>query len=73
MYFSDSQEFVRPAQVRPVLIVIANLFAHEALQIAFVEHDYMIEQVVAPESRGSRSRLVPLAGSMLPQWTDPTK
>ena len=31
--------------MRPVLVVIANVLGHELFDVAFVEHDYMMEQI----------------------------
>jgi hypothetical protein len=33
--------------MRPIVVVIANEFGHEPLQMAFIQHDDMIEQVTA--------------------------
>jgi len=35
------------AEMRPIVVVIANEFGHEPLQMAFIQHDDMIEQVTA--------------------------
>src|ERR1035441_8915989 len=32
-------------EVRPILVVIANVFSHQPFQMPLVEHDYMIEQI----------------------------
>jgi len=29
----------------PVVVVMADVFRHEALEMTFVQHDYMVEQV----------------------------
>ena len=45
--------------MRPVLVVIANVLGHESFDVAFVEHDYMIEQIApagADESSGGTRR-----------------
>jgi hypothetical protein len=42
-------------EMRSVVVVIANVFGHEPFQVAFIEHDYMIEQIAparADESFG---------------------
>jgi hypothetical protein len=31
------------AEMRPVVVVIADIFAHESLQVALVQDDHMVE------------------------------
>src|SRR5215470_42934 len=37
----------REPQVRPVLVVVAHIIGHQALQMPLVEHDHVIQQVSA--------------------------
>ena len=32
-------------EVRPVIVVVADVLAHQSLQMPFVEHDHMVEQI----------------------------
>ena len=41
--FPDSRSLFPQSEMRSVVLVIANVFGHELFQVAFIEHDYMIE------------------------------
>jgi len=43
---SSRGSFVQP-KVRPVIVEVANIFVHEALQVAFIQHDHVVEQIAA--------------------------
>ena len=44
--------FLQP-EVRPVIMVIADVLVHQALQVAFIENDYVIEQIPAATANES--------------------
>lgn len=36
---------LRQSQMRSVLMVVANIFGHQPLEMAFTQHDHVIEQI----------------------------
>src|SRR6266446_6176001 len=48
-------------QMGSVLMVVADIFAHESFQMAFIEHDHMVQQVAAAASHPT------LCDSVLPR------
>src|SRR5712691_5039650 len=34
-------------QMGSIVVVVADIFAHESFQMAFIEHDHMVQQVAA--------------------------
>lgn len=46
---SSRSSFVQP-KVRPVIVEVANVLIHETLQMPFVEHDHVVEQIAATGS-----------------------
>jgi hypothetical protein len=42
----------------PVIVVIVDVLVHQALQVAFIENDHMIEQVAATRAYESISHAV---------------
>jgi hypothetical protein len=41
-YWPTCWRVLREPEVRPVLVVVANVFGHESLQMPFVEDDYVV-------------------------------
>ena len=39
-----ARRFFCQAEMRPVLVIIADVITHQAFQMAFVDYDHMIEQ-----------------------------
>lgn len=46
--FSARWSLFVQSEMRPVVVVVARIFGQEAMQMAFVQDDHMIEQVAAP-------------------------
>ena len=45
--------------VGSVLVVVADIFAHESLQMPFIEHDHMVQQVAAAASYPTCDSILP--------------
>ena len=43
--FTASRSFFLQSKMRPVVVVVADVFTHQALEMAFVQDDHMVEQV----------------------------
>jgi len=43
--FSSSRSFLLQSKMRPVVVIIANVFVHQSFQMPFVEHDHMVDQI----------------------------
>src|SRR5215510_6356549 len=41
---------LRKPKMRPIFMVVADILAHEPLQMPFIQYDHMIEQVAAAAS-----------------------
>ena len=39
--------FFRQHEMSAVLVVVADVFVHQAFQVAFIENDHMVEQITA--------------------------
>jgi hypothetical protein len=37
----------RQPEMRSILVVVADVFVHQAFQMAFIDNDYMVEQIAA--------------------------
>ncbi len=62
---------LRESEVRPVVVVVADVFGHEALEVTLVEDDDMIKQVsaaAADEALGYA--ILPGAAEACPLWLD---
>jgi len=44
-WFSTGRRSLRQRKMRPAVVVVADVLVHEALQMALVEDDYVIEQI----------------------------
>lgn len=45
--FTTRWSLLLQTEMRAILVVIADVFVHQALQMPFIEHDYMVEQIAA--------------------------
>lgn len=43
--FSSRRSFLVQSEVGSVIVVIANVLGHEALEMAFIEHHHMVKQI----------------------------
>src|SRR5258708_32017732 len=58
-------------KMRPVIVVVADVFTHQTLQMAFVEYDDIIEQISSAISNPAFSYAVlPRASEAAPLWPD---
>ena len=57
-----SRRFLRQTKMRSVLVEVFDVVAHQSLEMTFVEHDHMIEQIAAAASDEA------LGNTVLP-WT----
>ena len=44
---SASRRLLVQSEMRPVFVIVANVFVHEALQAACIQHDHVVEQIAA--------------------------
>jgi hypothetical protein len=44
---ANGRSFLRQSEMRPVLVVVADVLIHQALQMAFIENDHMVKQIAA--------------------------
>src|SRR5271170_3286539 len=44
---SASRRLLVQSKMRTVIVEVANVFVHKALQVAFIQHDHMVEQIAA--------------------------
>ena len=61
---SVPRRFFCQAEMRPVLVIIADVVIHEAFQMVFIEYDHMIEQF-APTAADE-----PFRNAILPRASD---
>jgi hypothetical protein len=45
--YTTGRGSLRQRKMRAVLVIVADIIAHKALQMPFIENDYMVEQVAA--------------------------
>jgi hypothetical protein len=50
---------LRQSQMRSVLMVVANIFGHQPLEMAFIQHDHVIEQISTAASYPALGDTVP--------------
>ena len=44
-YVAVGRSSLRRRQMRPVLMVVANILVHEAFQMTLIEYDHVVEQI----------------------------
>ena len=44
---TTGRSFLGQCKMRPVVVIVANVLVHQPLQMAFVENDYVVEQIAA--------------------------
>ena len=47
MHFTACRRSLRQGKVSPVVVIITDVIIHQALQMALIEHDHMVQQVPA--------------------------
>jgi hypothetical protein len=58
--------------VRPVLVVVANVFAHESLQMPFIEDDHLFEEISSATSNPTlRNTVLPRTAKGSASWLAP--
>ena len=45
--YATGRRFLRQREMRPVLVVVADVLVHQAFQMAFIQNDHMVEQIAA--------------------------
>jgi len=58
---TSCRRLLRQTEMRPVIVVVADVLGHEALEVAFVEYDYMIEQIAATADESLCYSILPRA------------
>src|ERR1039458_1553954 len=58
---SAARRFLAQPEMRPVLVIVADVFAEKAFQMPFVEHDHVVEQILPAAFNAS------LRNSVLPR------
>ena len=60
--FTSVRRSLRKREVRPIVVVIANVFIHEAFQVTLIENDHMVKEIT---SAGAD----PALGNAVLPWT----
>ncbi len=45
--FATRRRSLRQREMRPVLVIVTDVLVHETFQMAFIDHDHMVEQIPA--------------------------
>src|SRR6516165_8787849 len=65
--------FLKP-QVRSIFVVVADIFGQQSFQMAFVDHDHVVEQVTpATFNPAFRHAVLPQTLIRRSDWSDPQR
>jgi hypothetical protein len=62
--FPARQSFVRQQEMRPVVVIVADVFVHQAFQMPFIKNDHVVEQIAAAVADP------PLGNTVLPRTAE---
>ena len=62
--FPARQSFVRQQEMRPVVVIVADVFVHQAFQMPFIKNDHVVEQIAAAVADP------PLGNTVLPRTSE---
>ena len=53
-----------------ILVIVADVFVHQAFQMALIENDHVVEQVSAGSYPAFRNTVLPWTSEACPHWSD---
>jgi len=59
------RRFLLQREMRPILVVVADVLIHQALQVTFIQNDDMVEQIAVPRQNCIRTGVVAWIGREL--------
>jgi len=61
--FSESRSLFIQTKMCSVVVIIADVLIHQALQMPLIQNDHMVEQIAAAGNEEAKRRLAQHAGS----------
>jgi hypothetical protein len=71
LWLTASRRSLRQCEMRPVVMIVTDVLFHESSQMAFIQHDHMIEQISSTTADPALSNAVlPRASEAGSLWLD---
>src|ERR1700751_960566 len=69
--FTSCRRTLIQRKMRPVLVIVGDVFLHQTLQMSFVEDDHMVEQIAsATPNPAFCDAILPRTSETRPRWLD---